>query len=75
MFIKLNFISYLPGPDTVRIIRISRIQEVRPSHYHDDQSEVQLSGDKQFHRVRESVDEVFGTIAPIKNPLTSTTER
>ena len=66
MFIKLNFISYLPGPDTVRIIRISRIQEVRPSHYHDDQSEVQLSGDKKFHRVRESIEEVFGTIAPKK---------
>ena len=61
MFIKLHFINAL-GHAHIRIIKISRIQEVRPSYYHDDQCEVQLSGDKIFHRVTESIEEVFGTI-------------
>ena len=62
MFIKLNFRSTV-GKDkpNLRIIKISRIQEIRPDNFKNG-SEIQLSGEKKFHRVVESVDEIFGVI-------------
>jgi hypothetical protein len=62
MFIKLNFRSSI-GKDKphLRIIKISRIQEVRPDDFKNG-SEIQLSGEKRFHRVVESVEEIFGII-------------
>ena len=62
MFIKLHFIPSV-GNDapTMRIIKVSRIQEVRHSNYKDGAS-VQLAGDKEFRRVVESVDYIFGIV-------------
>jgi len=62
MFIKLNFRSTV-GKDkpSVRVIKISRIQEVRPDNFKNG-SEVKLSGEKKFHRVVESMEDIFGII-------------
>ena len=62
MFIKLNF-KCLIGKDKphIRIIKISRIQEIRPDNFKNG-SEIQLSGEKKFHKVVESVEEIFGII-------------
>jgi hypothetical protein len=63
MFIKLHFRCSVAEPQ-LRIIKVSRIQEVRPPTYDRWGAQVQLSGDKKFHDVVENIDEIFGIIAP-----------
>jgi len=67
MFIKLHFIDQItsstipiPFSTTVRIIKISRIQEIRPSYH--NQSEILLTGEPQFLPVTESITEIFGSL-------------
>ena len=63
MFIKLHFRCSVGEPQ-LRIVKVSRIQEVRPPTYDRWGAQVQLSGDKKFHDVAENIDDIFGIIAP-----------
>jgi len=71
MFIKLHFINPL-GHAHERVIKISRIQEVRPAKYflngNSEGAEVLITGDShhkdEFQEVVESIDEIFGIIQP-----------
>ena len=61
MFIKLTFINPI-GSHQQRAIKISRIQEVKPSQFNG--SEVLITGYPEAQRVAESFDEIFGIIQP-----------
>ena len=58
MFIKLHFRCSVGEPQ-LRIVKVSRIQEVRPPTYDRWGAQVQLSGDKKFHDVVENIDEII----------------
>ncbi len=71
MFIRLNFLNTLNSKTTERIIKISRIKEVRDKSFYSskglvERAEVLLDKDKRFKTVTESVDEIFGIIQPRK---------
>jgi hypothetical protein len=61
MFIKLTFINPI-GAHQQRAIKISRIQEVKPSQF--EGSEILISGYPEAQLVCESFDEIFGIIQP-----------
>ncbi len=63
MFIKLNFANGL-GNFSERIVKISRIKEVRPDKFHG--ARVLMDKDRRFQEVKESADEIFGIIKPKK---------
>jgi len=68
MFIKLHFLNGFQknnGGD-VRIIKISRIREIRPDKRSKQERAEFLLDDKKWHLVTESVDQIFGTIQPAK---------
>ena len=64
MFIKLNFLNGL-GHFNERIVKISRIKEVRPNHNgYKTKAKVLMDRDTRFMDVQETVDEIFGIIKP-----------
>ena len=60
MFIKLNFKNGLNKDLDERIIKISRIKELRPSW--NNGTKILLDNDKRFKEVEESIDDIFGII-------------
>jgi hypothetical protein len=68
MFIKLNFHttdcfnSKINDETEERIIKISRIQEIRKIE-HGLGSEVLISGETGFLPVKQTVDEIFGAVS------------
>ncbi len=64
MYIKLNFRNRLTKDLDQRIIKISRIKELRPSW--NDGTKILLDNDKKFQEVDESIDDIFGIIKPVQ---------
>tara|TARA_Y100000310_G_scaffold33544_1_gene31699 strand:- start:4 stop:198 length:195 start_codon:yes stop_codon:yes gene_type:complete len=64
MFIKLNFRNGLTKDLDQRVIKISRIKELRPSW--NDGTKILLDNDKKFKEVDESIDDIFGIIKPVQ---------
>lgn len=64
MYIKLNFRNGLNKNLDQRIIKISRIKELRPSWRNG--TKILLDNDKKFKEVDESIDDIFGIIKPNK---------
>jgi hypothetical protein len=62
MFIKLDFKNNLNNGHEERIIKISRIQEIR-NLPHNYGSEVLISGEQGFLEVAQTVDEIFGAVS------------
>lgn len=78
MFIKLDFKNNLNNETEERIIKISRIQEIRKlhpndswtpveilegKHKHNHGSEVLITGESGFLEVAQTVDEIFGAVS------------
>ncbi len=63
MYITLNFKNGITNDLDQRIIKISRIKELRPSY---KGTLILLDNDTQFKEVDESIEEIFPTIQPAK---------
>lgn len=62
MFIKLDFKNNLNNETEERIIKISRIQEIK-NNEHSYGSEVLITGESGFLEVSQTVDEIFGAVS------------
>lgn len=65
MFIKLTFNNFLNDTD-VRVIKTSRIKEVRPQKSSTQNRSEILLDDKKWHTVNESIEDIFTVIQPNK---------
>ena len=63
MFIKLTFNNFLNNTD-VRVIKISRIKEVRPQKSSNQNRSEILLDDNKWYVVNESINEIFTVIQP-----------
>ena len=65
MFIKLTFNNFLNDTD-VRVIKTSRIKEVRPQKSSTQNRSEILLDDKKWHTVNESIEDIFTVNQPNK---------
>ena len=63
MFIKLTFNNFLNNTD-VRVIKTSRIKEVRPQKSSNQNRSEILLDDNKWYAVNESINEIFTVIQP-----------